>query len=159
MRKRGRVQKLKGPGNFAKGKYTPVNPKKYIGNVNSIIFRSSWELKVFEFCDMNDSIKKWASEEIAIAYPKPTPKGIVQAKYYPDLFIERVNSDGVVIRELVEIKPYKQTQPSRARKRSNKIVEDAQYTINSLKWEAATRWCAQRDIRFRLLTERDIYKT
>ena len=51
-------------GESIKSRYKPSNPKKYQGNPNNIICRSSWERKFCQWCDRNDSIISWASEEI-----------------------------------------------------------------------------------------------
>ena len=51
-----------------KGKFTPTNPRKYIGDPTQIVYRSSYELKFMKWCDINASVKRWASEEIVIPY-------------------------------------------------------------------------------------------
>ena len=53
-------------GESIKSKYTPVYPHKYKGNSKMIICRSSWERKFCQWCDMNNSIISWASEEFSI---------------------------------------------------------------------------------------------
>jgi len=37
-----------------RGKYNPINPKKYKGNPSKVIYRSLWERKLMVYCDMND---------------------------------------------------------------------------------------------------------
>lgn len=131
-----------------------------MGNVNKIIFRSSWELKAFEFCDNNPSILRWSSEEIAIPYIKPTfnaKKPYRKANYFPDLYVEYYNTKGILIREMIEIKPEKQLRPTRARKLANKITESKTYMVNQAKWDAARDWCRKRNIRFSFMTEKDIF--
>ncbi len=49
-----------------KGRYKPENTKKYLGNFNNIIYRSLWERKFMHYCDVNENILEWASEEIHI---------------------------------------------------------------------------------------------
>ena len=49
-----------------KGRYTPENPKKYIGDPSKIVYRSSWERRFMIYCDRNPLILSWASEELAI---------------------------------------------------------------------------------------------
>jgi len=140
---------------WVSGKYTPKHPEKYLGNPNDIVFRSSWEEQAFRFCDLNPHVLYWASEEIAIPYQKPCPRtGTVRNSIYiPDLFVVVVDSNNNIRRELIEIKPKKQTRRSRARKPQRRIQEDYTYFVNKLKWEAAERWCKERNIRFRILTE------
>ena len=52
------------------GKYIPSNPKKYRGNPSQIIYRSLWERKLMVYCDNNDKVLEWGSEEIIIPYVK-----------------------------------------------------------------------------------------
>ena len=54
-----------------KGRYFPTNPKKYRGNPNQIIYRSLWERKVMVYCDKNDAIIEWGSEEVIVPYLSP----------------------------------------------------------------------------------------
>ena len=54
----------------AKGKFTPKNPEKYIGQRDPT-YRSSWELSFMLFCDNNPAIENWASESIKIPYKDP----------------------------------------------------------------------------------------
>ena len=54
-----------------KGKYRPEHPEKYVGNSSNIIYRSLLERRFMVFCDRNDSVLKWSSEELAIPYVSP----------------------------------------------------------------------------------------
>ena len=48
-----------------KGRFTPQNPKKYNGNSDNIIYRSSWELRVMKYLDENqDDEQKFQSAKI-----------------------------------------------------------------------------------------------
>lgn len=139
--------------------YEVKNPEKYDGDINNIFYRSSWELEAFKFCDNNPNILKWSSEEIVIPYNVPTANGGVRpAKYFPDLYIEYKNINEKICRELIEIKPKKQTKPSRSRKPKVKMFENKAYMKNQLKWEAAKKWCQQNGITFRVITEDDQFK-
>lgn len=146
-----------GGGKWKQGQFIPKNPDKYLGDVSDILYRSSWELEAFKFCDNNPHVIKWASEEIAIPYVKPSPTtGLpINSIYLPDLFVVLTDGMGEIRRELIEIKPKKQTQKSRARKPGKRLDEEYTLMVNRLKWEAAEHWCKQRNIRFRLLTEDD----
>lgn len=147
---------------YKQGYYTPKNPQKYLGDVNKIVYRSSYELEVHQFFDNNPRVLKWASEEIAINYIKPTTGRV--HKYYPDYLISYVNKDGEIKWELIEVKPTQQTTQSRSRNQRTRLYENIQYTINVAKWEAATRWCETMTHQtgypysFRILTERKIFK-
>ena len=59
-----------------KSKYKPSYPKKYKGDPNNIICRSSWERKFCHWCDLNESILEWGSEEFYIPYISPVDKRI-----------------------------------------------------------------------------------
>jgi hypothetical protein len=82
--------------------YSPKNPQKYVGDVNTIVCRSLWERHVCKFLDENKSITKWSSEEIAIPYYSPIDKKI--HNYYPDFLVE-IHNNGCKEVWLIEIKP------------------------------------------------------
>jgi len=65
-------------------KYSPVNIKKYKGQV-PIIVRSSWERMFCQWADMNPNIIEWSSESITIKYFDPVQKKL--RRYYPDFLI------------------------------------------------------------------------
>ena len=46
-----------------KGKYYPSYPRKYKGDPTNIIYRSLWERKFMVYCDKNEKILEWGSEE------------------------------------------------------------------------------------------------
>lgn len=145
-------------------KFVPANPEKYIGpDIDKIIFRSSWEKRFFSFLDNNPYILAWASEPEGISYMKPIPdeKGGVKlkpAKYYPDIYVEYVTEDKKFKKELIEIKPLKQTKPSKSRNPVTKLQENYVHAVNTAKWEAARKWCEDRDIEFKILTEKSLFK-
>lgn len=144
-------------GGWIQGWYVPKHPEKYLGDVNAIRYLSSWELDFFKFCDNNVNIIKWASEEIPIHYYKPDPRtgGMVSSVYYPDVFLVFKDKDGKLNKQLIEIKPHKQSQPSKARKASRRMQEQYTYIVNQCKWDAAQKWCESKGIEFRVLTEKD----
>lgn len=127
------------------------NPSKYVGN-KMPTYRSSWEWSFMNFCDTNKSIQKWASEAIAIPYRDPLTNR--QTIYVPDFFIQYVDKYGKMMVELIEIKPASQTILERVGK--NKYNQ-AQFVKNQAKWAAASAWCKQQGIKFRILNENDIF--
>jgi hypothetical protein len=136
---------------FAQGKYTLVNPAKYVGNRNPT-YRSSWEWHFMRFCDQDDRILKWASEAIKIPYKDPfTGKGTV---YVPDFFIQYADAKGKMQVELIEVKPQNQTLHEKVGKNRNNQL---QYVKNQVKWRAAYEWCARQGIKFRILTEQELF--
>lgn len=142
--------------NTRKGYYLPKNADKYIGDVSKIMYRSSWELAAFKFFDGNPNIIRWGSEEIAIPYIKPTTGKL--HKYYPDIYVEYINNNREYVKEIIEIKPETQTKTSTARKKKTKLYENVTYAINVAKWMAAKKWCEERGITFRLMTEKQMFK-
>ena len=142
---------------WRQGLYTPRHPEKYIGDLGKIMYRSSWELECFQFLDNNINVYAWASEPFPIPYIKPTDKK--PHKYYPDFYVQYKNKRGDVIREVLEIKPKKQTQPSTSRNRKTRLTEDLTYAINRAKWEAAISWCNKRNLSFRVIGETDMFRS
>ena len=136
---------------FARGKFVMKNPGKYVGT-KTPTYRSSWEHTFMNFCDTNPSIIKWASEAIQIPYRDPLTNR--QTVYVPDFFIQYVDKKNQVLVELIEIKPASQTILERVGK--NKYNQ-AQFVKNQAKWAAATLWCRQQGIKFRILNENDIF--
>lgn len=142
---------------FRQGIFRPRNPEKYVGNPNNIIYRSSWELAFMTWCDNEDSIKQWASEEFSIKYVKPTDGRV--HRYYPDGFIVVEDKAGTVKKYIIEIKPKKQTVPPKKRSRVTKsyIQECTNYAINEAKWKAAHEFALDNGVEFKILTEENIF--
>jgi hypothetical protein len=138
---------------FARGKFTPKNPGKYVGN-KVPTYRSSWEWSFMNFCDTNESIQKWASEAIQIPYRDPlTGRHTI---YVPDFFIQYADKQGKTHVELIEIKPASQAILERVGK--NKYNQ-AQFIKNQAKWAAANIWCRQQGLKFRIVSENDLFHT
>lgn len=137
-------------GKFANGFYQISNPTKYVGN-KAPHFRSSWEHVFMKFCDEHPSVLQWASEAIHIPYRNPfTNKNTI---YIPDFMIMYANKDGAKYGELIEIKPLKETTLESARS----ARDQAAAVLNMAKWSAARAWCNQNGLRFRIVTEHDIF--
>ena len=92
-----------------KSLFKPDYPKKYKGNPNNIICRSSWERKFCRWCDLSESILEWGSEEFSIPYISPLDNKI--HKYYPDFIIKIKENNGKIKTYVIEVKPKKQTRP------------------------------------------------
>ena len=115
-------------------------------------WRSSWEFSFCKFCDEHPSIQKWASEGIKIPYRNPfTGKNTI---YVPDFFIVYVDKDGKQHAELIEVKPVNQTVKEKTGKSK---ANQAAWILNQAKWEAAQSYCRQKGIKFRIVTEDDLY--
>ena len=61
------------------------------------------------FCDHNQSIVEWGSEEVIIPYRCPTDGRV--HRYYPDFYIKVKSRSGPTNKYLIEVKPKEQTQP------------------------------------------------
>lgn len=136
---------------FARGKFIPAHPEKYIGHKQPT-YRSSWEWTFMRFCDNNEAIQKWACEAISIPYRDPLTGR--QTIYVPDFFIQYVDKNGKMNVDLLEIKPANQAILEKVGK--NK-VNQAQFIRNKAKWEAANAWCKKQGIRFRIITENELF--
>ena len=84
-----------------KGKYIPSNPKKYKGNSSQVIYRSLWERKVMVYCDRNDKIIEWGSEEVIIPYRSPWDGKI--HRYFPDFYMKVEQKSGNVKKFLMSV--------------------------------------------------------
>ena len=143
-------------GESIKSRYKPTNPRKYNGNPNNIICRSSWESKFCHWCDSKESVISWASEEISIPYVSPKDNRI--HKYYPDFLIKVKEHNNRIQTYVVEVKPKKQTLPPKPRKRVTKsyIYECTTYAVNQAKWKAASEFCKDNRINFKIVTEDEL---
>ena len=139
-----------------KGKYRPTNPKKYKGDPTNIIYRSLWERKFMCYCDLNDNILEWGSEEFFIPYRSPLDNRV--HRYFPDFYIKYIKSNGSICRSIIEVKPDKQTRPPKKPKRQTKgyLYEVTQYVTNEAKWDAAKEFCKDRLLEFRIFTEKEL---
>ena len=139
-----------------KGKYRPTNPKKYKGDPTNIIYRSLWERKFMVYCDLNDNILEWGSEEFFIPYRSPLDNRV--HRYFPDFYIKYRKSNGSICRSIIEVKPDKQTRPPKKPKRQTKgyIYEVTQYVKNEAKWDAAKEFCKDSLWEFRIFTEKEL---
>ena len=90
-----------------RGKYQPSYPKKYKGDPTNIVYRSLWERKFMNYCDLNENVLEWGSEEIALPYRSPLDNRI--HRYFPDFYIKVRESNGQIQKYIIEVKPKKQT--------------------------------------------------
>jgi hypothetical protein len=72
----------------------------------------------------------------------------------PDFFIVYKDKNGKKHAELVEVKPASQTLRERVGK---SLYNQEQYIKNMAKWEAASAWCKQQGIKFRIVNEGEIF--
>lgn len=141
---------------YYQGKFNPQNPEKYKGDSHNIIYRSSWELKFMRYCDRNNAILEWGSEEFFIPYFDPTTNKV--RRYFPDFIVKIKESSGRIKKYLIEVKPQRQTVPPVAGKKKRKtlITEALTYEKNLAKWKAAKEWCLDRGLEFKIITEKEL---
>ena len=142
-------------GESIKSLFKPTKPKKYKGDVSKINSRSSWERRFCNWCDINENILEWGSEEFWIPYH--APDGRVR-RYFPDFIIKVKENTGKLKTYVIEVKPLKQTKAPKKRKRVTKsyLYECQTYAVNQAKWKAADEWCKDRKIEFKIITEREL---
>ena len=129
---------------------------RYKGDPTNIIYRSLWERKFMMYCDLNENIIEWGSEEIALPYRSPLDNRV--HRYFPDFYIKVKENNGSLKRYLIEIKPKKQTVEPKVQKRKTKsyIYEVTEYAKNMAKWKAAEEFCKDRMWEFKVLTEDEL---
>lgn len=131
-----------------KGKYKLKKPEKYDGDHTQVIYRSGWERFAFKWCENQEDIKSWSSEETIIPYISAVDNKY--HRYFVDLKLNM--RDGSVV--LVEIKPDKQTRPPKSKRRTKRFIsESLEYVKNECKWKAAKEYCLDRGWHFQIWTE------
>lgn len=135
---------------YANGQFTPKHPEKYVGR-GLPHYRSSWELMFCNFCDNHPAVLQWASESIRIPYRNPLSGK--NTTYVPDFFIIYQDANGENHAELIEIKPSKQANVAEAKSRHDKLS----LAVNMAKWQAATAFCNSKNIKFRVVTQQDLF--
>lgn len=142
----------------AYGRFVPKNPAKYVGNVNKIMFRSSWEVRFMQWLDQNNAVLRWGSEELAIPYVNPIKKDPngrpVVSRYFPDFLILYRDTTGTIHKEIVEVKPYKESVITPRMSERDKMA----YVVNQAKWAAAAQFAQSQGAVFRVVTEKTMFK-
>jgi hypothetical protein len=154
-----------GKDRYRQGQYNLINPSKYLGDPTCIYWRSSWEYKLYFFLDNEPRVLKWNVEGITIPYEMEVTDGSGRKKwetmrYHPDAYCEIKQLDGVVTKNVIEIKPYNETIPPEYPKRvTAKSLETHEYRLkmflkNFNKWKKAKEWCEKRGLNFFVMTEK-----
>jgi hypothetical protein len=136
---------------FAQGRFQMKNPEKYAGTKTPLA-RSSWEFVFMRMLDEHPGVENWASESVQIPYRDPLTGR--QTIYVPDFLIVYKDKNGKKHVELVEVKPSNHTLLEKVGK---SLYNQQQYVKNMAKWEAATAWCKRQNIRFRIVSEEEIF--
>lgn len=145
-------------GHFKQGYYELKNPKKYMGQERSVIYRSGLELKLHRKFDLDDSILAWESEpDLDIKYMNPiTGK---PSKYFVD-YRTIISVGGKRMCCLVEAKASIMMKPPKPIKsnatlqqRKNYLMIKRNYVLNTLKKKAAESFCKRMGWRYMIVDE------
>ncbi len=138
-----------------KGWFTPKNPKKYKGDPQNIVYRSSWELRAMKWFDEQPNIIWWSSEELFIPYRSPVDQQM--HRYFPDFVVRVRQTNGKETTMILEVKPEKQTQMPVQKRQTKKFLQEvATYAINQENWRAADLFCKEHGWQFKIITEKDL---
>jgi hypothetical protein len=93
-----------------------------------------------------------------MSIPYISPKDNRVHKYYPDFLIKVKENTNRIKTYVVEVKPKKQTLPPKKKKRITKgyIYECTTYAVNQAKWKAASEFCKDNRINFKIVTEDEL---
>jgi len=106
------------------------------------------------YCDTNNKIVEWGSEEIIIPYLSPWDGKV--HRYFPDFYIKVKQSNGTLKKFIIEVKPKYQCKPPPAnpkRKTKQWLNSVKTWTINEAKWKSANEFCLDHNMEFKILTE------
>lgn len=163
--------------NYHQGNFIPKNKEKVIklNSQGGIYYRSSWELKIMTWLDINSKITKWGSECISIPYQLThfSKNGDIDVKshnYYPDFYYE-INDGNSIKKVIAEVKPMKEylmvqkiqnSQISIPENSTLKKMKNLEYDVkmahkNKNKWETMIKFCDKKGWEFIIITE-DILK-
>ncbi len=131
-------------------RYMVKNIDKYAGDPSRVVARSKWELMYMQALDMSPMVRKWISEpkNLGISYLNPLDKKVHQ--YWPDFLVQY--TDGNL--EILEIKPLNKTLAEKTTSTYDKIM----LVQNIAKWAAADRFAKSLGGRFRVITEKILFR-
>ena len=135
-----------------KGLYKPTHPKKYVGDPKKIVYRSLLERRFMRYCDLNQDILYWASEELPIRYFNPIDKKF--HRYFPDFVVKTSKQK----KYMIEVKPSRQIGKPKPPKKKTKsyMRESFEFIKNQAKWKAATSYAEDNGAVFKIITEKDL---
>ena len=106
------------------------------------------------YCDKNEKVLEWGSEEIIIPYLSPWDNKM--HRYFPDFYMKVRQSDGSIKKFIIEVKPKYQCKPpmKNPKRKTKKWYNDVKnYVINEAKWKSANEFCLDNNMEFKILTE------
>ena len=141
-------------GSWKQGRFFPKNISKCLNpkcETDGVGYKSGWEKVFYQHCDNHPSVTEWGAELFSIDYFNPFKKR--PAKYWPDVLMKYKDKDGNEKTDLIEIKPAKETSLTECKSRYDKVM----FTLNKSKWIAAKKFCDERGITFRIVTEKELF--
>ena len=140
---------------YKQGFFIPTRPLKVINIMETdepqpIVWRSSWEKQMCEWLDTTDSVIRWGSEVVRILYKDPIRNKM--SFYNPDFFIEYIDVNHNIKKQLIEIKPLKEATFKKASNGYDKLL----VAKNAMKWAAAIDYCKKRGIEFKVMHEHNL---
>lgn len=150
------LKKAKRAHGTRRGYFIPLNPSKYVGDVEKIIYRSKIELRMMTYLDSQPSIVAWSSEETVIPYLSPLDKKV--HRYFVDFKVRRRTKAGTEMTCLVEVKWSTATMPPKEPKRKTRryFAEQKNWIINQAKWKEAKKVCDQNGWEWMIFTEKHL---
>lgn len=136
---------------FYQGFYKILNKEKYRGDSNNCIYRSAFEKRFMMWLDKSPNVLHWSSEEIIINYKNKLDNK--SHRYFVDFYVEFLNNSKFII----ELKYSKYTKPP---KKTSKyyISESYEFIKNTSKWSYAKEYADKNNMKFIILTEKEIGK-
>jgi hypothetical protein len=110
---------------------------------------------------MNKNVTLWGSEVFEIPYIYEIDQKL--HRYYPDFYLEMIDSNKKLSKFLIEIKPKKQmSKPIPPKNKTEKAIKNYNYAMceyikNMNKWKHARMFCEARDTKFKVLNEDIIF--
>lgn len=156
-------KQLPNNSNYRQGRYQLINESKYVGDPQSVIYRSGYELRFMKYVDMNENVLRWGSEVNEIIYRDPAGK---PRRYYPDFYVvvKDENSETGERIYIIEVKPLAECQtPKKPKRITPKSLKSYEYRVqmfkkNICKWKAAKDWCDKNGVEFLIATEDFLFK-
>lgn len=158
---------------YDQGNFIPKNKDKVIilNKDGGVYYRSSWEKKIMTWLDGYEKVEKWGAECIKIPYQQThmvdgDPR-IKNHTYYPDFYYELRDTNNILTKVVVEVKPHKEYEDAMMlesnqfkidEKKTMKQLANVEYRIkmaqkNTIKWKTMIKWCEMKGYEFIIITE------
>lgn len=150
------------------GIFSPKFSKKVL-NENAIYFRSSYELRMMNYLDLNDNVIRWGSEVIVIPYVNEVDGK--KHRYVTDFYAE-IKQGSIIKKYIIEVKPMNQCEqlnekgelilPRPPKKKTAKALQNYLNKCNTIrknhsKWSYAREFCKRNGLEWLVITECDLY--